>query len=172
MTPTISFTFPDPAQAAQFFAAISEAFAKIAKGVSTTFAPAASTSDAAAQNMKEFFNTVPSLADAPTVPDAPEKRARRRTKADHQAPPAPAPEAKPDSLTELLSAPVPATTPGPAMSAAVTIEQLRAAGNALGKAKGGGAIAGVLASFKAGKYTEVPTAQWPELLAALTKAQQ
>lgn len=156
--PTITFAFPDAAQAATFFAAISRAYVDLAAGVTAAFAPSAPANTGAVQSgdspgtagLKEFLAEQPPASAIETIPDTKPKATRKsRKQADFAAPPAAAPTAAPT---------------GP-----VTVEQLRAEVLAvLGRdEKNGNKIADLFARYGVAKCPELPEDKRAEFLQAL-----
>ena len=167
-------------EAAAFFDALGAFYAKfraVVKDAGATVANIAkvSTEIEAPQPAQRTPFNVDDLAtpakDIPSVPDSETKRRRGRPKADHQAPLDPPP-------SPALVAPV---TPPPIETkptAAVTIETLRMAGNALVAKKGAHELTNILKAFKnkdgsgndARRYPDVDEAQWSDLLSKITTA--
>lgn len=168
MNATLTLNFSDNSQAADFFAALSDAYRKIAGNVKAAVAaldlPAAG-SEGRAGVAAPY---APSDAERPAqtttaVPDAGAPARKRRTKAEMEAARAAEGSAASTPIEDAIA-------DNPAEAVVVTDEDLRKAGNALVQSKGGPVVAQILGEFAIRKYPDCPNDKRAALLKRLTDA--
>jgi hypothetical protein len=156
MKTSFAVDFADMGEAALFFQAMADALARVAgKAVGAAKAAVeavASQGDA----LDKLFETQGAPATPASLGEKPVRVTRK-----------PRGEKAPETGT-----PAAVETPAekPATAGAVTIDQLREAGAKVVSLVGGPAVADILKSYEATKYSAVSEAKWPELLGKLQDA--